>query len=236
MFVIPAVDIKDGKCVQLVGGEPGTGFEYGDPVNAALEWEERGAEFLHLIDLDGAMDEGDNLEKIAEILANVNICVQVGGGIRTIEKACELLGIGADRVILGTAALEDPGLVEDLTEKASRGSVIVALDVKKGKVASEGWKNKTEMEFIDMAKMFEERGAGYILFTNIDVEGKMSGIDPEPIEKIVGSVDIPIIASGGVSSLDDVKRIKKAGASAVVIGTALYEGKLIFEEAVEVAL
>lgn len=235
MFVIPAVDIKAGKCVQLVGGEPGTGDEYGDPVRAAIEWEERGAEFLHVIDLDGAMGEEDNLEKIAEILANVNISVQVGGGIRTMDKACELLGIGADRVILGTAALENPDMIKNLVDKTSKESIIVALDVKEGQVASEGWQKKTRMELMDMARKFEEIGVGNLLFTNIDIEGKMSGIDPEPIGELVESVDIPIIASGGVRSLEDVRKAKRAGASALVIGTALYEGKLTLEEAMEVA-
>lgn len=234
MIVIPAVDIRGGKCVQLVGGEPGTGNEYGSPVEAALRWEEKGASGLHVVDLDAAMNEGENMEEVAEILANVSLDVQVSGGIRSIEKACELLGIGADRVILGTAAFENPALAADLIEKSGSDSVFVALDVKKGKIAVEGWKERAEEDVTEMAKKFEKMGVGGFLFTNVDVEGQMTGLNPEPIRELVSMLDSPVIAAGGVRSLEDVKKAREAGAAALVIGTALYEEELSLEEVMEV--
>lgn len=235
MFVIPSVDIRKGKCVQLVGGEPGTGKEYGDPVQASLRWEENEATCIHVVDLDAAMGEGDNLEKVAEILANVMIDVQVSGGIRDVERGCELLGNGADRIVLGTAAFENPGVLRDLIEKAGSESVIVALDVKGGQIAVEGWKEESEKDVIKMTKKFEDMGVGGFLFTNVDVEGQMSGIDPEPIKELVDLVEIPVIAAGGVKSIQDVKKAKEAGAAALVIGTALYEGNISLKEAMDVA-
>ncbi len=235
MLVIPAVDIKEGKCVQLVEGEPGTGGKYGDPVRASLRWEEEGASCLHLVDLDAAMEEGENLNKIAEILANVGIEVQVGGGIRGLEKGFELLGIGADRVILGTVAFEDPEIVREFVEKGGTDSVMVAMDIKEGKVMVRGWKEESEKDAIEMAKKFEEIGVGSFLFTNVDIEGQMTGIDVESIKKIVRAVEIPVIVAGGVKSLEDVKKAREAGASGIVIGTALYEGEVSLEEAMEVA-
>lgn len=235
MQIIPAVDIRRGKCVQLVGGIPGTGKEYGDPVQAALSWEERGADYLHIVDLDAAMGEGDNLEKVAEILANLSIDVQVGGGIRTVDRAFELLSLGVDRIIVGTAAFTKPDILQDLIEKADSGCVMVALDVKGGKIAVEGWKKEKDLDPIDMAKNLEVRGVGGFLFTNVDVEGKMVGLDTETVKDLVKAVNVPIIAAGGVKSIKDVREAKDAGASGIVIGTALYEGEISFEEAMEVA-
>lgn len=235
MMVIPAVDILNGKCVQLVGGKPGTGGEYGSPVEAALEWEGRGAPCIHVVDLDAAMSEGDNLGKVAEILANLTIDVQVSGGIRTVDRGCELLGIGADRVILATAAFKNPSIVEELIEKSGSDRVMVALDVKEGQIAVEGWKERAEKDVVRMAKKFEEIRVGGFLFTNVDVEGRMSGLDPEPIKRLVEVVDTPVVAAGGVKSLQDVRKAREAGASALVIGTALYEEKISLEEAMKVA-
>ncbi len=235
MLIIPAVDIRNGKCVQLVGGEPGTGERYGDPVDSAVRWENEGASCIHVVDLDAAMGEGENFGKIIEILANLRADVQVSGGIRKPEKAFELLGNGATRVIIGTAALENPDIVDTLVEKAGGDSVLVALDVKNDKIAIEGWKKEAEDDLYETAKKFEEMGVGGFLFTNVDVEGRMKGLDPKPIEKLVKHVNVPVIASGGVKSIQDVKKAKEAGASALVIGTALYEGKITLEEAMEVS-
>ncbi len=235
MLVIPAVDIMESKCVQLVGGKPGTGHEYGDPVKAAMEWEDKGAEYLHVVDLDAAMGSGENFNKIAEILANISIGVQVSGGIRSVDKGCELIGIGADRIILGTAAFKNQEILEELVEKTGSERVLVALDVKNGMIAVEGWKEKADDDVLKIAKKFEEIGVGGFLFTNVDVEGKMSGLDPEPIKELVDFVNVPVVAAGGVKSIEDVKKAKEAGAAALVIGTGLYEGRLTLEKAMEVA-
>ncbi len=235
MLVIPSVDIQGGRCVQLVGGDPESGKEYGDPVQAAVEWVNQGAQYLHLVDLDAAMGKGDNFKKVSEVLANVNVGVEVGGGIRTVDQASELLGIGADRVILGTVAVREPEVVRKLVELAGGVRIVVALDAKSGKVVVEGWRTSTERNAIDAAKEFEALGVGSMLFTNVDAEGRMVGVAANLIRQLTASVRIPIIAAGGVSSLEDIKAAKEAGASALVIGTALYENKFTLKEAMEVA-
>ncbi|MBS3815442.1 MAG: 1-(5-phosphoribosyl)-5-[(5-phosphoribosylamino)methylideneamino]imidazole-4-carboxamide isomerase [Hadesarchaea archaeon] len=235
MLIIPAVDIKEGNCVQLVGGETGTGEAYGDPVKAAIDWEDQGAPYLHVIDLDAAMGEGDNLTKIAEILANLDIGIEVGGGIRSVERGCELLGIGADRIILGTIAFKKPEVLKELTDLTDPSQIIIALDARNGEVVIEGWKEETGKDIVELAKEFEEMKIGGILFTNVDKEGRMSGIDKETIQKLSTNINLPIIAAGGVGSIQDVKDAKEAGAEALVIGTALYEGTVTLKEALEVA-
>jgi phosphoribosylformimino-5-aminoimidazole carboxamide ribotide isomerase len=233
MQVIPSVDIMRGRCVQLVGGRPDTGKEYGDPVEVAQRWVAEGANYLHIIDLDAAMGAGDNFEQVAEVLANARVNAQVGGGIRTIERACEFLGIGADRVILGTTAVKNPELVKELVELAGGARVVVALDAKAGKVAIEGWRTQTDKSVFGAAKEFERMGVGALLFTSVDVEGKMAGVAVDEIRKLVSAVRIPVLASGGVGSLDDVRVVKEAGAAGLIIGMALYEGKFTLKQAME---
>ncbi len=229
--VFPAVDVKDGAVVQLVGGERGTGKEYGDPVAAARRWVEAGARTLHLIDLDGAFEgERKNADAVAAILDAVDIEVQLGGGIRTRADARSLLEQGIDRVILGTAAVEDPSIVDDLSDDYPDG-VMVSLDASDGKVVVAGWTQGTDLDPAEAAARYESLGAAAILFTNVDVEGRLEGIKTEPIERVTDAVDIPVVASGGVATIDDIKTIKGAGASAVVVGTALYEGRFTLREA-----
>jgi phosphoribosylformimino-5-aminoimidazole carboxamide ribotide isomerase len=234
MQVIPSVDIMRGRCVQLVGGRPGTGKEYGDPVEVAQRWVSEGARCLHIVDLDAAMGIGDNFERVAEVLASVRVDTQVGGGIRTMERACELLGIGATRMILGTAAVKNPKMVEELVELAGGARVVVALDIKSGKITIEGWRTQTEKTVLELAKEFDRMGVGALLFTSVDIEGKMAGIAAGEIRKLVGAVGIPVLASGGVGSLDDVRVAKEAGAAGLVVGMALYEGKFTLKQAMEV--
>ena len=235
MLVIPSVDIMRGRCVQLVGGRPETERVYGDPVEQAQRWVAEGASYLHLIDIDAAMGERDNFRKVAEVLANVRVGTQVGGGIRTFDRACELLGIGASRVILGTAAVKDPGLVKRLVELAGGDRIMVALDSRSGKIAVEGWKEQTEKSVIELAREFERMGVGSLLFTSVDVEGSMRGFAACETRKLVSAVKIPVFASGGVGSLEDVRMAKEAGAAGLVIGMALYEGRFTLKQALEVA-
>ena len=220
--------------MQLVGGRLGTGKEYGDPVEVAQRWVSEGARCLHIIDLDAAMGAGDNFERVAEVLASVRVDTQVGGGIRTVERACELLGIGATRVILGTAAVKNPKMVGELVKLAGGARVVVALDAKSGKVAIEGWRTQTERTVLESAKEFERMGVGVLLFTSVDIEGKMAGIAASEIRKLVSAVEIPVLASGGVGSLGDVRVAREAGAAGLVVGMALYEGKFTLKQAMEV--
>ncbi len=229
--VIPAVDMQDGQVVQLVGGERGTETTYGDPTEAATQWVEEGAETLHLVDLDGAFEgERENAEAIDAIVEACDVEMQLGGGIRTAEDATDLLSRGIDRVILGTAAVENPDIVAEISEQFP-GSVTVSLDAKEGEVVVSGWTESTGLDPAEAASRYEELGAGAILFTDVDVEGQLEGVRTEPIERLVEAVDIPVVASGGVASIEDIRSVRSAGAAAVVVGSALYEGEFTLSEA-----
>ncbi|MFC7008986.1 1-(5-phosphoribosyl)-5-[(5-phosphoribosylamino)methylideneamino]imidazole-4-carboxamide isomerase [Halalkalicoccus salilacus] len=233
--VIPAVDMQDGEVVQLVQGERGTGRRYGDPAEAARRWIDEGARTLHLVDLDGAFEgERRNAPAIEAILGTVgeDAEIQLGGGIRSAGDAIDLLERGVDRVILGTAAVEDPEIVGEISDEYE-GSVTVSLDAKDGEVVVSGWTEGTGLDPADAAERYEGLGAGAILFTNVDVEGRLEGVRTEPVRRIAEAVSIPVIASGGVASVEDVRALKEAGAAAVVVGTALYEGRFTLAEAAE---
>ncbi|MFP8889820.1 1-(5-phosphoribosyl)-5-[(5-phosphoribosylamino)methylideneamino]imidazole-4-carboxamide isomerase [Natrialbaceae archaeon A-CW2] len=229
--VIPAVDIQDGEVVQLVQGERGTEKRYGDPVEAATRWIDAGAQSLHLVDLDGAFEgERANADAIEAVLEAVDVPTQLGGGIRTATDAIALLEQGLDRVILGTAAVENPDIVAEISD-AQRDSVVVSLDAKDGEVVVEGWTEGAGMTPVEAVERYEELGATAILFTNVDVEGQLEGVATEPVRELVEATDVPIIASGGVATLEDVRALRDAGASAVVVGSALYEGRFTLEAA-----
>lgn len=229
--VIPAVDMQDGQVVQLVGGERGTGKAYGDPVEAAERWVEAGASTLHLVDLDGAFEgERTNAAAVEAIVESVDVDLQLGGGIRTADDAIGILDSGVDRVILGTAAVENPEIVAEISE-THPGAVMVSLDAKGGEVVVSGWTEGTGLDPAEAAARYEDDGAGAILFTDVDVEGQLEGIRREPVERVVEAVDIPVVASGGVSTLSDVRALREVGAAAVVVGTALYEGRFTLDAA-----
>ncbi|WP_368408739.1 1-(5-phosphoribosyl)-5-[(5-phosphoribosylamino)methylideneamino]imidazole-4-carboxamide isomerase [Haloarchaeobius amylolyticus] len=229
--VIPAVDMQDGEVVQLVQGERGTEKTYGDPVEAAEDWVAQGASTLHLVDLDGAFEgERKNATAVAAIRDAVDVDIQLGGGIRTVEDAVGLLESGVDRVILGTAAVENPDIVADISAEYP-GSVMVSLDAKDGEVVVSGWTEGTGLDPAEAATRYEDLGAGAILFTDVDVEGKLEGVQTGPVRRVADAVDIPVVASGGVATLDDVRALRDAGAAAVVVGTALYEDRFTLEEA-----
>jgi len=229
--VVPAVDVQDGRAVQLVGGERGTGTAYGDPAEAADRWIKAGARTLHLVDLDGAFEgERENAPAVERIVESVDVDVQLGGGIRTVADATGVLDLGVDRVILGTAAVETPEIVGEIDERYP-GAVMVSLDAKGGEVVVSGWTEGTGLDPVDAAARYEQLGAAAILFTDVDVEGQLDGVRIAPVERIVEAVDIPVVASGGVATLPDVRALRDAGAAAVVVGTALYEGRFTLEEA-----
>ncbi len=224
----PAVDLRGGKCVQLVGGVPGTEVVALDnPLAQAERWASEGTNHLHIIDLDGAIQgKRINAPILKQIVNELDLFTQVGGGIRTKDDVSEVLGLGVDRVILGTAALKNPDMVEELALEHGHERIMVALDVKKGDVTTEGWQRTIGKRAVDLGKLFEQKGAGSILFTNIDVEGRQKGIDLGPTRQLVEAVKIPVIAAGGVTSVEDVLALKDAGAAGAVAGTAIYTGKL----------
>jgi phosphoribosylformimino-5-aminoimidazole carboxamide ribotide isomerase len=229
--VVPAVDVQDGEVVQLVQGERGTEKTYGDPVAAAERWVDQGAHTLHLVDLDGAFEgERGNAPAIDAILDAVDVTVQLGGGIRTAADAIDLLDRGVDRVILGTAAVENPDIVAEISDEYPDG-VLVSLDAKEGEVVVSGWTEGTGLDPAAAAGRYEDLGAAGILFTDVDVEGRLDGVQTGPVRRLVEAVEIPVVASGGVATLDDVRALRDAGASAVVVGSALYEGRFTLREA-----
>ncbi|MFB6308050.1 MAG: 1-(5-phosphoribosyl)-5-[(5-phosphoribosylamino)methylideneamino]imidazole-4-carboxamide isomerase [Haloarculaceae archaeon] len=231
--VVPAVDMQDGQVVQLVGGERGTERTYGEPVAAAQRWVEQGARTLHLVDLDGAFEgERANADAIDAIRAAVDVPIQLGGGIRTVDDATDLLARGIDRVILGTAAVENPEIVERISEEFP-GRVLVSLDAKGGEVVVSGWTEGTGLDPAEAAERYETLGAGGILFTDVDVEGQLEGVRTDEVRRVVEAVDIPVVASGGVATIADVLALRDAGAAAVVVGSALYEGEFTLEAAID---
>lgn len=232
MIIMPAVDIKNGKCVQLVQGKPGTEqIVLDNPAEVAMEWEEKGASVLHVIDLGGALEEEGNIPVVREIVQKVSVPVQMGGGIRNVEDATRLLNMGVDRIILGTLAIESPETVELLSDQYGSERIMVALDSKDSQVVVRGWTEKTNQTAPQLGEIMEEKGAGGLLFTNVDHEGLLGGFKIQPLLKLLETVNIPVVYSGGVSTLEDIKTLSQTDVYGVVIGSALYKGTLNLEDA-----
>ena len=231
MIIIPAVDIKGGECVQLVGGKPDTAKAYGDPLKVALRWQLAGAKLLHVIDLDAALEVGDNSDTVALICERLEVPVEFGGGVRDSGSVERFLGLGIDRVILGTFAVEDYfndfRQLNRLSEKFGRDRLLVAVDSKGGEIVTRGWQEKTGIKTTEFMDKLGDVVWGF-LYTDVSVEGRMEGIDLKRTASVVESSDLPVVVSGGVSSKDDLRLLEEAGAWGVVVGKALYEGKLSF--------
>ena len=226
MMVIPAVDILDGNVVTLVGGKPGTEkVSLPDPRQVALGWEEKGAPMIHLVDLNAAMDRGDNFEAIASILARVKVPIQIGGGIRTTEKAETLLNLGASRVVVGTRAVTDPDWLEELS-LSNRHKIVLALDLRDGKVQVKGWKESSSRSVEEILERTEGLPLAAVLHTNINVEGKAAGIDGEQLAEFVAMCPHPVIASGGVTTMNDLIKLEEIGVGSAIVGLALYAGTI----------
>jgi phosphoribosylformimino-5-aminoimidazole carboxamide ribotide isomerase len=234
LIVIPAVDILGGKCVRLFRGDPNKNkVYYDDPLEAAQILERDGAELIHIVDLDAALGSGQNTQAIRRIVQNVKVKVEVGGGIRTLEKADELLKLGVYRVIFGTVAVKNPQLVEEAVKVYGSEHVAVGIDEKDGKVAVHGWKNKSELDYLELAKTFDSMGVGALIFTPVSVDGTLEGPQTEKTRQLVESVGVPVVASGGVSCLEDLVALTKTGVVGVVVGTAIYEKKFTVKQALE---
>jgi len=237
MIVIPAIDIKDGRCVRLLQGKKESVTVYSDdPVSMAKHWVNLGAELLHIVDLDGAFTgEQKNLDVITAIRKVIDISIQVGGGIRDIERMEVLINLGIDRAIIGTSAANEPDMVKKACEKFP-GRILVGVDAKEGKIAIRGWEEITEWEAIEFAKKMQAQGAAGIIYTDISRDGMLSGPNLNAMAKMVTELKIPVIASGGVSSIDDIKNLMKIKSLwGVITGKALYSGALDLKEAIEVA-
>ncbi|MDK4535522.1 1-(5-phosphoribosyl)-5-[(5-phosphoribosylamino)methylideneamino]imidazole-4-carboxamide isomerase [Kingella kingae] len=241
MQLIPAIDLKNGQCVRLKQGlmEQATVFS-DSPAQMAAHWHQQGARRLHLVDLDGAFaGEPKNFPAIKEILAAVaqHIPVQLGGGIRDLQTIEKYLSLGLNDVIIGTAAVKNPAFVREACREFA-GHIIVGLDAKDGMVAIDGWATVTEYHVIDLSKQFEDDGVNSIIYTDIGRDGMMSGVNIEATVKLAQAVNIPIIASGGLTNLDDVRAlcaVAKQGVAGAIIGRAIYEGSIQFAQAQQLA-
>ena len=237
MEVIPAIDLRGGACVRLYQGDFDRETVFSrDPLDVALRWEQNGATRLHIVDLDGSR-EGVlvNLELIKSISCESGVPLQVGGGIRNIDAALSLLDAGIDRVVLGTAAVEDPELVRRLCDERGGNRIVVAVDAWKGRVAIKGWLEETSTRAEDLAMEMVGMGAQRLLYTDISRDGTMSSPDFEGIENMVRETGIGILASGGVSTVEQVRLLAKIGAEGVVLGSALYRGDLALDKAMDAA-
>ena len=235
MEVIPAIDLKDGACVRLYQGdfEQTTVFST-DPAETALRWQSAGAPRIHVVDLDGSRSGiPANLESIRAIADAVSVPLQVGGGVRTVETAQALLEAGVERVVLGTAAVEDPGLVQELCRRWGAERVVVAVDARKGRVAIRGWTEDTPVDATELVKEMAVLGPQRFLYTDISRDGTMTAPNFGAVAAMVQNTGLAIIASGGVTSLDDLRRLAQTGAEAAIVGRALYEGSLDLAEAIE---
>ena len=232
MLIMPAVDIKNGKCVQLVQGEPGSEMvEIENPELVAKHWEDLGAKTIHVIDLDGTINGTASFDVIKRILNEVSVPIQLGGGIRSVEYARELLDMDIERLIIGTMGIQHPETVTELSDEYGRDRIMISLDSRDNKVVIKGWQEKIDKSPSEIADDFKSHGAGSILFTNVDVEGLMGGFYTEPVEELKKSVDLPIVYSGGITTIDDIKKLNKSCVQGAVIGSALYKNKIDLADA-----
>lgn len=235
MLLIPAIDLMNGKVVRLSRGDPKTAKVYdqfGGPVETAKKWQQEGAKKLHIIDLDAAFGAGGNQAVIADIARNVALPIQVGGGIRTVEAAEKLLSLGISQVILGALAFSDPNAIPRIQEKFGKESVIVALDNKDGKIMVEGWKTETGLSVKEALEKFTALSVKTFLITSIAKDGMLSGPDVETLSEACRTPGVEVIAAGGTGSLYHLALLKQVGVAGVVIGKALYEGRVTLKDAI----
>lgn len=235
MIIYPAIDIKEGRCVRLLQGKFNEVTVYGDdPVQMAQNWISCGATWLHIVDLDGARNEhSNNRSIILDIVNKFSVSVQTGGGIRTMEDIDQMIDAGVSRVILGTAAVRNPQLVSEALAKYS-DSIAVGIDAKDGKVAIEGWEQVSDYSAVDFAKKVEQLGCRVIIYTDIDTDGTLAGPNLKAMKEMIDNVNMEVIASGGVSSLQDLRNLKEIGAAGAITGKAIYTGAIDLTEALKI--
>ena len=233
MIVFPAVDILGGRCVQLVQGKRDTATAYGDPLLCAESWLNQGAEALHIVNLDGAFGSSKlNAEKITDVIIRTGVETQLGGGIRSLDDARSWLDCGVDRIIISTFAAEDPECLTLLSDEYGSDRIMAGVDARAGEMVTHGWERPAG-DFLEWADMFIRKGAGSLLYTNVSVEGLCNGIDPKPVRDLLSTVSVPVVVAGGITSASDIEILKDADAAGVVLGSALYSGKITLREALE---
>jgi len=238
MLIIPAIDLKDGRCVRLFQGEMDKETVYFvDPVAAAKHWIAEGASFLHIVDLNGAVEGRPvHTKEVEAICKQPGLSVELGGGLRSIEAVETALNLGVSRVVIGTAAYDNAKFLGTLCKRFP-GKIVVGIDARLGKVAVKGWKETTSMDAVELAKRCEEDGASRIIYTDISRDGTRGGINLDETVTVARAVKIPIIASGGVATLDDIRKLaplEKEGVEGVIVGRALYSGAFSFKDAARV--
>ncbi|MGD1955760.1 MAG: 1-(5-phosphoribosyl)-5-[(5-phosphoribosylamino)methylideneamino]imidazole-4-carboxamide isomerase [Sphingomonadales bacterium] len=241
MIVFPAIDLKDGQCVRLLKGDMGEATVFNDdPAAQAQDFADAGATWLHMVDLNGAFaGRAVNAEAVSAVLKSTRLKVQLGGGIRTRHDIDRWISAGVSRVVMGTAALKNPALVQSAA-KDLPGQIVVAVDARGGMVSVEGWAETSDMPVLDLAKRFEDAGVAALLFTDVDRDGALEGVNVEATAKLASQTSIPVIASGGVSGPEDIKALRAAETGSgsidgVICGRSLYDGRLDLGEALALA-
>ncbi len=236
MIIYPAIDIRGGKAVRLVEGDYDreTVFD-ADPLDAALRWQADGAEWIHIVDLDGARDGvRANADAIARIRQEVTVPIQLGGGLRSMEDLEEVANLGIDRMVIGSAAVTNPELVADAVSVYG-DRIAVGLDARNGMLATHGWQEQSTVSALDAGIRFAETGVKHIVFTDIGRDGRLEGPNISALVDMTQTIAASVIASGGVSSLDDIRSIKRTRATGVIIGAALYHNRISLKDAIEIA-
>ena len=241
MLIIPAIDLKDGHCVRLEQGRMESATVFSEqPAEAASQWVERGARRLHVVDLNGAIaGKPRNEEAVKAIVASVDsdVPIQLGGGIRDLDTIERYLDDGVSYVVIGTAAVKNPGFLHEACD-AFPGHIIVGLDAKDGKVATDGWSRLTKHDVIDLAKRFQDYGVEAVIYTDICRDGMMTGVNIEATVRLAQALSVPVIASGGLTDLEDIRKlcaVEGEGITGCIAGRAIYEGRLDFKAALKVA-
>jgi phosphoribosylformimino-5-aminoimidazole carboxamide ribotide isomerase len=239
MLIIPAIDLKDGRCVRLFQGDMDKETVYFEnPVEAARHWVDEGATFVHIVDLNGAVEGRPvHTNEIAAICKQSGLKVELGGGLRSLVAVETALNLGVFRVVIGTAAYSNAEFLKTLCKRFP-GKIVVGIDARQGKVAVKGWKETTSMDAVELAKRCEQAGASRIIYTDISRDGTRQGINIDETLRIARSVKIPIIASGGVATLDDIRKLlplEKDGVEGVIVGEALYAGAFTLKSAIKSA-
>ena len=238
MTIIPAIDLRQGRCVRLLQGRKEDETVYSEnPGEVARQWQEQGADYLHVVDLDGAFEGASrNLAAITRILETVTIPAELGGGVRSLDDVSRLLSLGLDRVILGTVAVREPDVVRSAVERFGPDRVVVGIDAREGRVAVKGWVETTEVQAVDLAMQMKVFGIRRVVYTEILVDSMLVGPNIEATKILAVETGLKVIASGGISSIDDLKRVAElepVGVDAVIVGKALYEGRVDLREAIE---
>lgn len=240
MIIYPAIDLKEGQCVRLVQGKAENKTVYSsDPAGMALSFQEQGAEWLHIVDLDGAFQgRCGNYETIQQIAARISIPFQVGGGLRRQEDVENVLGIGASRVIIGTRAVTSPEFIEDLLSQFGPEKIVLGLDARDGMVAIEGWVEKSSLRVLDFAQQMQRLGVQTAVYTDVSRDGLLQGPNMDAIRQMAELSGLEIIASGGVSTVANIRQLmemESLGVNGAIIGKAIYDGKIELKDALQAA-